>query len=105
MKLKWAKGFASYRWRRDYNSKIRRDAQQYEHMEFDIKIYIEDEVVNSGMYKGSYKIICWLYGEGKPFVGYVSGKRDLEISMEEIFKQLINIDGNLKVLFDGIFKK
>lgn len=100
IRLRQIGGFENNKWRVDYRFRKRGDVQQYEHKTIGIKIYIEDEKRSDGI----FKIKCLLYEKGKPFIGYVSGQTDLERSMEEIFKRLIAIEGNMKVLFDGIFK-
>jgi len=99
--LKYVRGFENYRWYPAWSLMKKDGLSVYEHRKLGILIYIEEE--RSWDWNKSV-VECKLFNEGKPLTKNVRNKKDLEDSLEDIFKELVSYDSNKKILFRGLLK-
>lgn len=100
MNLKWARGFENYRWKPDWSSRTDLEEYQYIHERLKIIIVIYEEKISWDESKLEYK----LFDKGVSVLKSVSNEREMEDSLEEVFKEMMTKQQNKKVLFDGVFK-
>lgn len=101
MKLEYARGFENYRWTTAWDLTKLEERYVYRHRNLGILIYIREE--KSWDWDKSI-VECSLFNRGQYIIKKAKYRKEIEKNLEEIFKELVLKDGNIKVLFDGIFK-